>query len=56
MLQAALECAITYSKERQAFGSPIAKLQAIQVCIQAELHYSHYLTSHSSLIILHSKL
>ena len=29
--QAALECAIEYSGIRQAFGKPIAKLQAIQV-------------------------
>jgi len=28
--QASLDCAVKYSIERQAFGSPIAKLQAIQ--------------------------
>ncbi|XP_041348458.1 short-chain specific acyl-CoA dehydrogenase, mitochondrial-like [Gigantopelta aegis] len=31
--QAALECAVEYSKTRIAFGSPIAKLQAIQLKI-----------------------
>lgn len=29
--QAALECAVKYSKERKAFGSPISKLYAIQL-------------------------
>ena len=29
--QAALDCAVDYAAKREAFGSPIAKLQAIQV-------------------------
>ena len=29
--QAALDCALAYSKDRTAFGAPIAKMQAIQV-------------------------
>lgn len=29
--QAALECALEYSMKREAFGSPIAKLQSIQM-------------------------
>ena len=29
--QAALDCAVDYSKKRIAFGQPIAKLQSIQV-------------------------
>lgn len=29
--QAALDCAVEYAFKRQAFGSPISKLQAIQV-------------------------
>lgn len=29
--QAALDCAVEYASKRQAFGSPISKLQAIQV-------------------------
>ncbi len=31
LLQASLDCAIAYAKDRQAFDQPIAKLQAIQV-------------------------
>jgi alkylation response protein AidB-like acyl-CoA dehydrogenase len=29
--QAALDCALEYSVKREAFGSPISKLQGIQV-------------------------
>ena len=29
--QAAIDCAVDYSKKRIAFGQPISKLQAIQV-------------------------
>lgn len=29
--QAALDCAVDYAEKRMAFGSPITKLQAIQV-------------------------
>lgn len=32
--QAALECAISYANQRQAFGQPIIKLQAIKVCLE----------------------
>ena len=31
LLQASIDVAVAYAKERQAFGSPIAKLQSIQV-------------------------
>lgn len=37
--QAALDCAVEYSSKRQAFGSPISKLQAIQVsCLLNSKH------------------
>ena len=29
--QAALDCAVDYASKRKAFGSPISKLQSIQV-------------------------
>lgn len=29
--QAALDCAVDYAEKRMAFGSPITKLQAVQV-------------------------
>jgi alkylation response protein AidB-like acyl-CoA dehydrogenase len=29
--QAALDCAVDYSKKRASFGQPISKLQAVQV-------------------------
>ena len=31
VFQAAMECALDYAGKREAFGGPIAKLQAIQV-------------------------
>lgn len=35
--QAALDCAVDYAEKRVAFGSPITKLQAIQVSGQTEI-------------------
>lgn len=31
--QAALDCAADYAHKRTAFGAPIGKLQAVQVCV-----------------------
>lgn len=39
--QAALDCAADYAHKRTAFGSPIGKLQAIQVTYKPQREFRH---------------
>ncbi|POI35786.1 hypothetical protein CIB84_000460 [Bambusicola thoracicus] len=52
--QAALDCAVDYAEKRMAFGSPIAKLQAIQEAAMAKLAASEAATNiaHQAIQIL----
>ncbi|PAA70187.1 hypothetical protein BOX15_Mlig005996g1, partial [Macrostomum lignano] len=49
--QAALECATSYARQRQAFGAPIARLQAVQFKLadmHTRLHSARLLTWHAA--------
>lgn len=51
--QASIDCAIKYAAERKAFGTPIAKLQAIQIKLadmESRLQSARLLTWHASML------